>query len=106
MSEFTDHLPDVFALLGPITVRRMFGGHGVYHDGVMFALVADQTLYLKADAQNLEDFQCEGLEPFAYRRRGRVVRLSYHRAPDAILEDPELARDWAQRSLAAARRAR
>ncbi|MDN3556952.1 TfoX/Sxy family protein [Halomonas maura] len=106
MSEFTDYLSDVFALLGPISVRRMFGGHGVYHDGVMFALVSDETLYLKADAQNLEDFQREGLEPFAYRRRGRVVQLSYHRAPEAILEDPEPARDWARRALAAARRAK
>lgn len=106
MSEFADYLPDVFSLLGPITVRRMFGGHGVYHDGIMFALVSDETLYLKADAQNLADFQREGLEPFTYRRRGRLVRLSYHRAPEAILEDPEMARDWARRALEAARRAR
>ncbi|MFG6177696.1 TfoX/Sxy family protein [Halomonas sp. THAF12] len=106
MSEYTEYLQDVFALLGPITARRMFGGHGIFHDGVMFALVTDETLYLKTDAENVADFEREGLEPFAYLRRGKVVRLSYHQAPEALFEDPELALAWARRSLAAALRGR
>ena len=45
MSEFTDYLPDIFALLGPISIRRMFGGHALYHQGLTFGLVFDETLY-------------------------------------------------------------
>lgn len=106
MSEYTDYLQDVFALLGPITARRMFGGHGIYHDGVMFALVADETLYLKTDAETVDDFEREGLGPFEYDKGGRVVRMSYYQAPEALFEDRELAADWARRSLEAAWRAR
>jgi DNA transformation protein len=52
MSELIAYLPEVFELFGPVTIRKMFGGYGVYHDGLMFALVADDTLYLKADDEN------------------------------------------------------
>ncbi|KGE78168.1 TfoX/Sxy family protein [Halomonas salina] len=106
MSEYTEYLRDVFVRLGPIDLRRMFGGHGVYHDGVMFALVVDETLYLQTDAGNVEDFEREGLPAFEYLRRGKVVRLSYRQAPEALFEDPELAQEWACRSLQAARRGR
>lgn len=106
MSDYTDYLQDVFALFGPVAARRMFGGHGIYHDGVMFALVAEDVLYLKADARNVGDFEREGLEPFHYTKGGRVVEMSYYQAPEAIFEDPELAADWARRSFEAALRAR
>ncbi|TFH87286.1 TfoX family protein [Billgrantia azerbaijanica] len=105
MSEYTDHLRDVFALFGPITARRMFGGHGIYHEGLMFALVADETLYLKADDENVADFEREGLGPFEYHKGGKVIRVAYYQAPEALLEDRELAAAWARRSFAAAQRA-
>lgn len=105
MSEFTDYLSDVFERFGPITACRMFGGYGIYHERLMFALVADETLYLKADDVNVGDFAREGLEPFEYDKGGRVVRMSYYQAPEALFEDRELAADWARRSFAAARRA-
>lgn len=104
MSEYTDSLGDVFELFGPITARRMFGGHGIYHDGLMFALVADETLYLKVDAHNLEAFEREGLAPFAYDKGGRVVQMSYYQAPEELFEDRELAAAWARRSFEAALR--
>lgn len=106
MSEYTDYLRDVLAPFGPVTMRRMFGGYGIYHDGVMFALVADETLYLKVDAQSLGDFERAGLEPFEYDKGGRAVRMSYRRAPEEIYEDAELAADWARRAYEAALRAR
>ncbi|MCE8038463.1 TfoX/Sxy family protein [Halomonas sp. MCCC 1A11062] len=105
MSEYTDSLRDVFELFGPITARRMFGGHGIYHDGLMFALVADETLYLKVDAHNLDDFEREGLEPFEYDKGGRVVQMSYYQAPEELFEDRELAAVWARRSFEASLRA-
>ncbi|MCE8015458.1 TfoX/Sxy family protein [Halomonas sp. MCCC 1A17488] len=105
MSEYTDSLRDVFELFGPIAARRMFGGHGIYHDGLMFALVADETLYLKVDEYNLGDFERAGLEPFGYDKGGRFVRLSYYQAPEELFEDRELAAAWARRSFEAALRA-
>nr|WP_267955248.1 TfoX/Sxy family protein [Halomonas ethanolica] len=92
-------------MFGPITARRMFGGHGIYHDGLMFALVADETLYLKVDAHNLGDFEREGLEPFEYDKGGRLVQMSYYQAPEELFEDRELAAAWARRSFEAALRA-
>lgn len=104
MNEFADHLRDVFRLFGPVTVRRMFGGHGVFRDGLMFALVSDEALYLKADAHNAADFHALGLPQFEYHRQGKATKLSYYLAPDALLDDPVEAAHWARRSYEAALR--
>jgi DNA transformation protein and related proteins len=105
MSEFSVHLHEVFAELGTITIRRMFGGYGVYHQGLMFALVADDALYLKADAQNLAHFSKRGLPPFQYSKQGKLLNIAYYLAPDEILDDPAAAAEWGRRSHAAALRA-
>ncbi len=105
MSEYIEHLEEVFEVFGPITVRRMFGGYGIYHNGLMFALVADDTLYLKADAENRGYFDDAGLGPFEYNKSGKVVKLSYYQAPDEIMDDREQAADCARRSFEAAFRA-
>ena len=102
--EFAQHLNDVFRLFGPVALRRMFGGYGVYRDGLMFALVADDTLYLKADAENMHDFEREGLAQFQYSRQGKLVGLSYYQAPDEVMEDGVAAAQWARRSFDAALR--
>ena len=104
MSEFACHLKDVFQLFGPIKVRRMFGGYGVYHHGLMFGLISDETLYLKADAENAAYFLKCRLAQFEYHRKGKVTKMSYYRAPDAIFEDYAEAARWARRSYEAALR--
>ncbi len=106
MSEFTDYLQEVFASFGSIRARRMFGGYGIYHDGVMFALVADDTLYLKADADTRDRFLTHGLDAFKYNKNGKTVTMSYYLAPEEILEDAELACEWAQQAYAVALRAK
>lgn len=106
MNEFIDHLRDVFREFGPIEARRMFGGHGVYHDGLMFGLIVDETLYLKADGVNAAHFREQQLPQFEYLRRGKPTRLSYYRAPDVVLEDPAEAARWARRAFEAALRGR
>ena len=83
----------------------MFGGHGIFRDGLMFAIVADETLYLKVDAGNLNDFTARGLEPFTYRRQNKPTALSYYRAPAECLEDAEAMIRWADKAFAAALRA-
>jgi DNA transformation protein len=106
MSELVSYLPDVFRLLGPIRTRRMFGGHGVYQEELFFALVAEEVLYLKADAESAPRFRALGLPQFEYIKEGRVMRLMYFAAPAEVLDDAEQARDWGQLALQAALRAR
>ena len=102
MSEFVDYLHEVFAVFGTIHARRMFGGYGLYHEGVMFALVADDTLYLKANAQTAGYFKKLDLPPFEYRKGDQTVKMSYYLAPDSMMDDPEEAVIWARRAYDAA----
>jgi len=98
-------LAESLAPLGYIAVRRMFGGAGVFCDGLMFALVIDDVLYLKADDAGSAEFLAEGLAPFTYSRKGgRQIALSYWRAPERLLDEPDELVAWAGRALAAARR--
>ena len=105
MNEFIEYLHEVFVRFGPISVRRMFGGYVIYHDGLMFALVVDDTLYLKADAENVGAFVDAGLPAFQYLRQGKPTQLGYYQAPAEMLEQTDEAAAWARRSFAAAVRA-
>jgi DNA transformation protein and related proteins len=104
MDEFVDYLREVFELFGPIRARKMFSGYGIYHNGLMFGLVAGDTLYLKGDAENANHFEKEGLGRFEYSSGERVVKMSYYCAPAGIMEDREKAAMWARRSFEAALR--
>lgn len=102
MSEFVKYLEEVFVHFGAIQSRKMFGGYGIYYQGTMFGLVADDTLYLKVDADLIKDFEAKGLGPFNYDKGDKVVKMSYYMAPDEILDDPDEAALWATRSYEAA----
>ena len=104
-NEFVTHVLDLLEPLGPVTARRMFGGYGIYLDGTMFALVADDTLYLKVDDTSRGEFVAAGLEPFRYSKKGKSYQMSYHAAPEDALEEAELLRDWARKAVDAAFRA-
>jgi DNA transformation protein and related proteins len=106
-AEYLDFLKEQFAGFGPVTVRRMFSGAGIYRDGLMFALLARDTLYLKADAASQGEFEALNLKPFTYEAKGaKKVIMSYWRAPEACLDDPEEMTLWARKAFAAALRAR
>lgn len=95
----------MFQAFGRVTVRRMFGGAGIYAESVMFALIADGVIYLKADAGSATAFDRENLEPFVYATGGgRRVVMSYRRMPDRLYDEPEELAQWARAALAAARR--
>ena len=105
-SEFRALVEEMFeAAIGPVTVKRMFGGIGIFRDGLMFALVLDETLFLKTGLDNVERFRTAGLEFFRYQNKHRLVETSYARAPEDALEDPEILRDWTEGALQAARAA-
>lgn len=96
MTEFTDYLHELFADFGPIRTRKMFGGYGVFYEGVMFALVANDTLYLKANADTAPAFKALGLPQFEYARNNKPVKMAYYMAPAETLEDPQEMADWAR----------
>lgn len=104
--DYLEWLSELFAPLGRIRSKRMFGGAGLYCDELFFAIVVDEVLYLKADEQSRADFEQEGLEAFSYEAKGKRVSLNYFRAPDEALDSPELMQPWARKALAAALRAR
>ncbi|HLD09500.1 MAG TPA: TfoX/Sxy family protein [Methylophilaceae bacterium] len=106
MTEFVDFLHEVFRNFGSVQARKMFSGHGLYHDGVMFGLVADETLYLKADETIAHYFEVKGLDQFEYARGDKVVRMSYYLAPEEIFDDPDEAAKWARRSFEVAFRSK
>jgi DNA transformation protein len=99
-------LVDLFAPFARVTTRRMFSGHAVYRDGVVFALALRDGLYLKADAETVPLFRAEGLAPFSYEvKGGEKIVTSYWRMPDACLDDEEDLRRWAAIAWQAAVRA-
>ena len=106
MSEFVEYLKEVFIDFGQIQARKMFGGYGIYHQGVMFGLVADDRLYLKTDTETAKVFETKGLGPFEYDKGDKMVKLSYYLAPDELLDDPQEAAIWAKRSYDVAVRAK
>lgn len=100
---YKSFIQDLLSEFGPVSIRHMFSGAGVYADGVMFAILADDTLYLKADEVSARDFAAEGKGPFTYRPKGRgPVALSYWEVPERLLDDPEELVTWARRAHAIA----
>ncbi len=102
MSDFIPFVQELLEDWAPVSARRMFGGHGLYHEGLMFAIVMGQQLYFKADEVNRPEFEALGLTPFTYAMKGKDVALSYWAAPDSIFDAPEDAVHWAQSAWAAA----
>lgn len=101
-----DTLAETLRPLGHITVRKMFGGAALYCDGQVFALIADDVLHLKVDAETRPAFEAEGCGPFTYATKDGVHELgSYHRAPDRLLDDDDDLRRWVRDAIAVGRRA-
>ena len=105
---FHDFVRELFAGLGNVTVKRMFGGAGIYAEGLMFAMIAEEAIYLKADAALKAELGKVGSAPFIWTpgtglRAGKKVEMSYWRLPDAALDDPGLAAQWGRKALNVAR---
>ncbi|HEY8005037.1 MAG TPA: TfoX/Sxy family protein [Phenylobacterium sp.] len=103
MSGFHAFVEELLAGLGPVRIRRMFGGAGVYAGEVMFGLIDDETLYLKTDEPLRAELQAQGSAAWVYSRApGRWEETSYWRLPEAALDDPDEAVAWARKALAVA----
>ena len=101
------HACELFAPLGSIRTRAMFGGWGFYCDDLFFAIIADETLYLKADVESAARFQEAGGEPFRFSYKdGRSETMNYWTVPEEAMDNPREMREWGQLALAAAIRGR
>jgi len=104
-SEFVAFVVESLRPMGLVAARRMFGGHGVFMEGLMFGLIADDQLYLKVDDDNRAAYEAQGLAPFTYHSRGRTKQLSYREAPDEAFDDADVLCAWGREAFAAALRA-
>ena len=103
MSGFHAFVIELFERLGPVRIRRMFGGAGVYAGDVMFALIDDETIYLKTDDALKAELAAQGSVGWVYSRApGKWEETSYWRLPETALDDAEEAVAWARKSLAVA----
>ena len=103
---FAAYCAELLSALGPVRIKRMFGGHGVYVDDLFVAIVLGETLYLKADAETTPRFEAAGCAPFTYSAKGRRTSLQYRAAPPDAMDSPALMRPWAMLAMQAALRAR
>ena len=101
---FKAFVAEQLAGVGLFSIRGMFGGAGVFADGVMFGLIFEDTLYLKADASSAKAFEAEGAKVFTYETsQGTHTLGSYWQVPERLFDDPDEMTDWARRSLRIAR---
>jgi DNA transformation protein and related proteins len=104
-SSFQDHLAALFAPLGNVVFRKMFGGVGIFKDGLIFALVAADALYMKADDATSPAYAAEASGPFVYAgMRGKAISMPYWRIPERLLDEPEEFAEWARKAFAVAQR--
>ena len=102
---FAEFLREQLAPLGRVTTRRMFGKTGVFCDGFMLGMVAENTLYFRVDDDNQAAFaEAASFPPLNYEKGGQLIDLSFWRAPERLFDEPEEFVEWARATLAAARR--
>lgn len=97
---------DLFADFGPVDLRRLFGGEGVFANGVIIGIVHDDHIYLKTDGTSRKAYLAEGCKPFVVtkRRTGERLALSYYAVPDRLYDDPAELADWARAALVVSQR--
>src|SRR5215831_13230996 len=102
---FADVLREQLAPVGRVTLRRMFGKTGVFCDGLMLAMVRDDTLYFRVDDDNRALFkEAEAFPPLNYEKGGGSIDLAFWRAPERLFDEPDEFVAWARAALAAAKR--
>ena len=101
-----DAIHDMFDGLGPVTIKRMFGGKGIYYQGRILALEVDGEILLKADAQSAEAFKAAGSSQWVYQGKNKPAKMPYWSIPDEALDDPDEMKVWVLLAWEAALRAK
>jgi DNA transformation protein len=102
-----ERIAELFAGLGPVSIRRLFGGKGIYFNGVIIAVELRGELMLKGDAIVAPDYEAAGARRWTYvhSRHGKQVAMPYWSIPDSAFDDPDEMTVWARRAYEAGRRA-
>ena len=102
-SELATYVVELLSPLGGIGAKRFFGGVGIVRDAVLFAMIMDETLYFRVDAESRQRYEAAGSQAFSYgTRNGSRTIAGFFTVPDAVLEEPDDLRDWARGAIAAA----
>ena len=98
---------ELFANIDGVTSRPMFGGWGIYRDGMFFALIDDGQLYFKVDESSKAAYQKYGSKPFVYTgHKGKAVTMSYYELPAEVMEKSELLQKYVETSVNVAKRSK
>ncbi len=103
-SDFVDYVvQDLLSGLDSVRARAMFGGWGIYKDGVILGIIVDDELYFKVGPGNQAKYESHGSQPFTYESRGKSIAMSYWEVPAEVMDDREAILLWAQESHAISR---
>lgn len=97
-SAFADFVLEQMASIPGVSKRAMFGGFGIYREGLMFALIADESLYFKANDFLADEFIALDLPPFEFQSKGKSMTLKYYRAPESVFEESEWMQHWSDKA--------
>ena len=104
-SAFADFVLEQMADIPDVAKRSMFGGFGIYRSGLMFALIANEQLYFKADEMLAQEFTAMDLPPVVYTGKSGSTARKYHLAPEAVFEEAEQMARWSDKAYQCAVRA-
>lgn len=99
---FSDYVVELVSALGRVQAKRMFGGAGLFRDGVMFGVLINDVVYFRVDEALKADLAAQGSEPWVYVRQGEAREMGYWRMPETAADDPDEAAAIARRAYAAA----
>ena len=97
-SNYLEYVMEILAPYGEMTSKPMFGGHGIYKNGVIVAFIAYDELYFKVDESNKSQYKKLDSEPFIYEAKGKTTAMSYWKVPMEILEDEDQIGVWLDQS--------
>jgi DNA transformation protein len=100
---YCDYVLEQLAGLGKVVAKRMFGGMGLYHKDVFFAVLDDDQLYFKVDDVSRPDYLSAGMPPFQPTKDGPASK-TYYQVPNFVLEDEKTVQEWARKAITAAKK--
>ena len=92
--EYLSHVMQLLSPIGEITLRHVTGGHGLFHRGIQFGIVALDELYFKVGEKNLPHYLAEDCGPLIFPGRQLAENLSFRKVPEHVQKNPHLLREW------------
>lgn len=91
---------DLFREIPGVTARAMFGGYGLYKDGIVFGIIVENVVYLKVNDSNKPEYEKRGSNPFIYEMKNKkIASMPYYELPEDIMENTDALREWVEKSV-------